>query len=194
MPAHSLVVAATSGIRTTLVVLCPLPLAPLLALASVKWSVSPSIVSDCLWHQWLGLTMFFWPWDSPDKNTGVNCHFLLQEILPTQELKGGLLHCRQNLYYLRHQEHGSQVYSCSPVEGASKHILTAASPLPLPRIFAGPSGPQLPPSTAGWLLIATSLNAMHPHSAGADACVLLFLASVPSFWASLSLLTVPLSS
>ena len=25
------------------------------------------------------------PWDSPGKNTGVGCHFLLQGILPTQE-------------------------------------------------------------------------------------------------------------
>ena len=26
------------------------------------------------------------PWDSPGKNTGVSCHFLLQEIFPTQGL------------------------------------------------------------------------------------------------------------
>ena len=32
--------------------------------------------------------------DSPGKNTGVGCHFLLQEIFPTQELKPGLQHCR----------------------------------------------------------------------------------------------------
>ena len=36
------------------------------------------------------------PWDSPGKNTGVGCHFLLQRIFPTQgsttcpALKGGL--------------------------------------------------------------------------------------------------------
>ena len=29
------------------------------------------------------------------KNTGVDCHFLLQEIFPTQGLNPGLLHCRQ---------------------------------------------------------------------------------------------------
>ena len=34
------------------------------------------------------------------KNTGVGCHFLLQEIFPTQGLKLGLLHCRQMLYCL----------------------------------------------------------------------------------------------
>ena len=37
------------------------------------------------------------------KNTGVGCHFLLQEIFPTQGLNPGLPHCRQMLYHLRHQ-------------------------------------------------------------------------------------------
>ena len=43
------------------------------------------------------------PWNSPDKNTGVSCHFLLQRIFPTQGLNLGLLHCRQNLYRLSPQ-------------------------------------------------------------------------------------------
>ena len=34
------------------------------------------------------------PWNSPGKNTGVGCHFLLQGILPTQELNPSFLHCR----------------------------------------------------------------------------------------------------
>ena len=42
------------------------------------------------------------PWDFPGKNTGVDCHFLLQEIFPTQGLKPGLPHCRQTLYRLKH--------------------------------------------------------------------------------------------
>ena len=41
--------------------------------------------------------------DSPGKNTGVDCHALLQGIFPTQELNRGLLHCRQILYHLSHQ-------------------------------------------------------------------------------------------
>ena len=32
------------------------------------------------------------------------CHFLLQEIFPTQGSNLGLLHCRQTLYHLSHQE------------------------------------------------------------------------------------------
>ena len=42
-------------------------------------------------------------WDSPGKNTGVGCHFLLQETFSTQGLNLGLPHCRQTLYHLSHQ-------------------------------------------------------------------------------------------
>ena len=41
--------------------------------------------------------------DSPGKNTGVDCHVLLQGIFPTQGSNPGLLHCRQILYSLNHQ-------------------------------------------------------------------------------------------
>ena len=43
------------------------------------------------------------PWNSPGKNTGVGCHFLLQGIFLTQRSNPGLLHYRQILYYLNHQ-------------------------------------------------------------------------------------------
>ena len=43
------------------------------------------------------------------RNTGVDCHSLLQRIFPTQGSSPGLLHCRQILYhlidYLRHIHH-----------------------------------------------------------------------------------------
>ena len=42
--------------------------------------------------------------DSPDKNTGVGCHTLLQRIFQTQGSNSGLLPCRQILYCLSHQE------------------------------------------------------------------------------------------
>ena len=35
------------------------------------------------------------PWDSPGKNIGVGCQFLLQRIFLTQELNLGLPYCRQ---------------------------------------------------------------------------------------------------
>ena len=37
--------------------------------------------------------------DSPGKNTGVGCHFLLQVIFQTQESNPGLLLDRQILYH-----------------------------------------------------------------------------------------------
>ena len=42
------------------------------------------------------------PWNSPDKNTGVGCHFLLQGIFATHEPNLGLLHFKQILYGLSH--------------------------------------------------------------------------------------------
>ena len=39
----------------------------------------------------------------PGKNTGVDCHVLLQGIFPTQELNQGFLHCRQILYQLSYE-------------------------------------------------------------------------------------------
>ena len=41
--------------------------------------------------------------DSAGKNTGVDCHALLQGIFPTQGLNPGLPYCRQILYRLKHQ-------------------------------------------------------------------------------------------
>ena len=42
-------------------------------------------------------------WNYPGKNTGVGCHFLLQEIFLSQGSNPGLLYCRQILYHLSHQ-------------------------------------------------------------------------------------------
>ena len=40
--------------------------------------------------------------DSPDKHTGVGCHFLPQGVFPTQGSNPGLPHCRRILYQLSH--------------------------------------------------------------------------------------------
>ena len=53
------------------------------------------IVVQLLSHIWLFAT----PWDSPGKNTGVGCHFLLQGIFLTQGSNPHLLHCRWILYF-----------------------------------------------------------------------------------------------
>ena len=47
--------------------------------------VSHSVVSDSLWPHGLCITcQASHPWDSPGKDTGVGCHFLLQGIFQVQ--------------------------------------------------------------------------------------------------------------
>ena len=54
-------------------------------------SVSCSVTSDSLRPHGLQPARFLCPWDSPSKNTGVGCHFLLQGIFLTQRLNLGYL-------------------------------------------------------------------------------------------------------
>ena len=62
------------------------------------WKWSHSVVSNSLQSHGLWPTRLLCPWDSPGKNAGVGCHFLLQGIFLTQGLNLGLLHCRQTFY------------------------------------------------------------------------------------------------
>ena len=43
-----------------------------------------SVMSNSLWSHGLSPTRLLCPWDSPGKNTGVGCHFLLQGIFLTE--------------------------------------------------------------------------------------------------------------
>ena len=64
-------------------------------------SVTP-VVSDSLRPQGLQPARLLCPWDSPDKNTGVCCHFLLQGIFPNQGQNLSilhLLHCKWVLFF-----------------------------------------------------------------------------------------------
>ena len=54
--------------------------------------VSHSVMSNCLRLHGLYPARFLCPWNSPCKNTGVGCHFLLQGIFLTQGLNPGLLY------------------------------------------------------------------------------------------------------
>ena len=60
-------------------------------------------MSDSLRPLRLQPTRLLCPWDFPGNSTGVDCHFLLQGIFPTQGSNPGLPHCRQTLYRLSHQ-------------------------------------------------------------------------------------------
>ena len=67
------------------------------------WLYSRQVMSNCLRPHGLQPTRLLCPWDSPGKNAGVVCHFLLQRIFPIQGLNPGLLHCRQVLYPLSYE-------------------------------------------------------------------------------------------
>ena len=54
--------------------------------------LSCSVVLDSLQPHELQPARLLCPWNSPGKNTGVGCHFLLQGIFPTQGLNPHLLH------------------------------------------------------------------------------------------------------
>ena len=50
-----------------------------------------SVISDSLRHRGLEPARLLCPWGFPGENTRVSCHFLLQEIFPTEELNPSLL-------------------------------------------------------------------------------------------------------
>ena len=56
--------------------------------------------------------------DFPGKSAGVDCHFFLQGIFPTQGLNLGLLHCRKMFYPLSHQ--GSNAGDPSSIPGSGR--------------------------------------------------------------------------
>ena len=52
-----------------------------------------SVMSNSLQHYGLGSTRLLCPWDSPGRNTGKGCHFLLQGIFLTQGSNPRLVYC-----------------------------------------------------------------------------------------------------
>ena len=57
---------------------------------------SCSVMSDCSWPHGLEPARLHCPWNSPGKNTGVGCHFLLQGIFPSQGSNLCLLHWQED--------------------------------------------------------------------------------------------------
>ena len=64
------------------------------------YSGSCLVVKSCptLMTQWTVARQVLCPWDLSSKNTGVDCHFLLQAIFPTQDWTGISCIGRQILY------------------------------------------------------------------------------------------------
>ena len=64
---------------------------------------SCSVMTDSLLPYGLCPARLLYAWDFPDRNTGVNCHFLFQGIFLTQGLNLYLLHWQVDSFPLRHQ-------------------------------------------------------------------------------------------
>ena len=84
------------------------------------------------------------PWNSPGKNTGVGCHFLLQVIFPTQGSNPDLLHCRI-LYQQSYQgspQFSSVQFSCSVMSNSLQphepQHARPSCPSPTPRVHPNP--------------------------------------------------------
>ena len=77
----------------------------------MKYLTSPNRVTNLCIYRCVRLFATPWTvtyqaplsWDFAGNSTGVDCHFLLQRIFPTQRSNPGLPHCRQTLYHLSHQ-------------------------------------------------------------------------------------------
>ena len=115
--------------------------------------LSHSVVSDSLWPFGLQPTRLLCPWDFLGKNTGVGCDFLLQGIFPTQgsnHLLLCLLHCRQFLYPLSHQE--------SPLTSIRTSILCMANKnqISLSTYIQNPGSKHVSVGAQSWLWKETS--------------------------------------
>ena len=87
------------------------------------------------------------PWNSPCKNTGVGCHFLLQD-LPDLGSNLGLPHCRQILYHLSYHKSGCD----APSPGRQylwPDIVTQTWRVTAPARRTGSSRAQVPTWRAG---------------------------------------------
>ena len=115
-----------------------------------------SLESELIWGEvkwsevkWLSRVRLFatpWtrllrPWDSPSRNTGVGCHFLLQEIFPTQGSNLGLSYCRQTLYHLSHQGLLKWVFNLDKLPLWTVHLYLCLAALDLCCFAQALSGP-----------------------------------------------------
>ena len=73
-----------------------------LCYTATSLQLSCSVMSNSLQPPGLQPARLLCPWDSPGKNTGVGCHFLLQGIFPTQGLNLCLLHWQVDSLPLSH--------------------------------------------------------------------------------------------
>ena len=88
--------------------------------------VSPSVMSDSLQPcGQLSTRLLCW-WNSPAKNTGVDCHSLLHGIFLTQGSNLGVLHFRQILHQLSQER--SLKLSIPYIKNPGKHKYSGINP------------------------------------------------------------------
>ena len=85
-----------------------------------------SVVSDSVWPHGLQPTRLLCPWDSPGKNTGVGCHFLLQCVKVESESE-----VTQSCLTLSNP--WTAAYQAPPSMGFSGQQYWSGVPLPFPN-------------------------------------------------------------
>ena len=83
---------------------------------------SCAVMPDSVRPHGLQPTRLLCPWDSPGKNTGVGCHFLLNGIFLTQGLNPRLLHRQADALPLSHPGKGPKRCITSQKEEVAKEV------------------------------------------------------------------------
>ena len=99
------------------------------------------VKSDSFVSQWTVTHQLLCPWNFPGKNTGVDCHFLLQVIFPTQQSNPCLLHWQADSLPLHHLRSPCAIpygMACPLISPFSAKCIL----LPLLRLGSG-SGPEV---------------------------------------------------
>ena len=91
-----------------------------------------SIMSYFLQPYGLQPTKILCPWDSPSKNIGTGCHFLLQGIIATQVLSLHLLHllhCQEDLLALSHLGFSNEIFRSVQFSSVAQSCPTLCNPM-----------------------------------------------------------------
>ena len=85
------------------------------------------------------LVRLLWPcpWNSPGKNTGVGCHFLLQGIFPTQGSNPCFLHLANGIAGSLPLSHLGRLFSKSPKVNANFYVNVTWGPKTLDDLSIG---------------------------------------------------------
>ena len=121
--------------------------------------LSASVVSDSVWPHRRQPTRLPRPWDSPGKNTGVGCHFLLQ----CMKVKVKLLS-----WFWLFETPWTAAHQAPPSMGFSRQEYWSGVPLPSP-IHQHESATNLHMPPLPW----TTLLTPSPHCTPLDCCTYL---------------------